>query len=330
MTITYAKRTEGIEGVEWEERVSFDRLRSERLHRLQTKMKEGGLGAMLLYDPGNIRYATASRFLRFFTATKWYRYALVPAKGPPFLFELAGTEFRLREKYTPWLRLKPAIIWDRSQAAQQEMIQKWVKDVKTILKDESLAGEKVGIDTIDFAAYDALRASGVDVVDGRTAMDNAKMIKTKDERELIKMGAGILDAAYQKVKEMLKVPGVRECDIAAAASKLMLERGIEDIEVIALASGSHTSPYLREFTDKTVRNGDMVIADINASGPGGYYTDWGRCFVAGDKVSERQKKLFRKGHEMLWPAFEAIRAGISTKEGIEKVPEHPDEAHDTL
>ncbi len=330
MTISYARRSNGVEGADWEERVDFGRLRKERLACLQRKIKEHGLGSMLLYEPGNIRYATGTRFLRFFTATKWYRYALIPKEGTPVLFELAGTESKLRELYTPWVKIRPSIIWDYAESAQDSIIRRWSADIASVLKELGVEDEKVGLDRIDFAAYDGLKNARINVTDGRPALYDAKKIKTDDEKELIKTNAAILDSAYLKVKEMLRIPGVRECDIVSEASKLMFQRGVEDIEVMACASGSHTNPYLREFTDKIVRNGDLVIVDFNVAGQGGYYTDWGRCFVCGDRVSDRQRKLFQHGYEILHGGLEFIRAGVTTKEVIEKLPEHPDEKHSTL
>jgi Xaa-Pro aminopeptidase len=52
----------------------FKHLKKEKLQRLQVKMKEYGMGALLLYESGNIRYATGTQSLRFFTAIEWYKY----------------------------------------------------------------------------------------------------------------------------------------------------------------------------------------------------------------------------------------------------------------
>ena len=47
-------------GADWQYRVDFDRLRKERLAKLQAEMKKEGLGALVLFAGANIRYATAS------------------------------------------------------------------------------------------------------------------------------------------------------------------------------------------------------------------------------------------------------------------------------
>ena len=47
-------------GADWQYRVDFDRLRSERLARLRKQMKADDLAALVLFAGANIRYATAS------------------------------------------------------------------------------------------------------------------------------------------------------------------------------------------------------------------------------------------------------------------------------
>src|SRR5207247_1279030 len=52
--------TYGTMGVDWEERVSFDRLRRERLARLTAELARSELGALLCFDMYNIRYVTST------------------------------------------------------------------------------------------------------------------------------------------------------------------------------------------------------------------------------------------------------------------------------
>ncbi len=46
-------------GADWQYRVDFDRLRKERLQKLQAEMAKQDLGALVLFAGANIRYATA-------------------------------------------------------------------------------------------------------------------------------------------------------------------------------------------------------------------------------------------------------------------------------
>ncbi len=81
------------------------------------------------------------------------------------------------------------------------------------------------------------------------------------------MASSIGDAAMWKIKYEWLKPGVREREIEAKVHEFMLERGCEIIYDIIVASGGNTSPYRRWATDKLIRQGDLVIVDINAVGP---------------------------------------------------------------
>ena len=50
----------GMVGVDWQERVNWDRLRKYRLERARERMKAHGLGALLLMYDENVRYVTST------------------------------------------------------------------------------------------------------------------------------------------------------------------------------------------------------------------------------------------------------------------------------
>lgn len=61
--------------------VEMKRLEKDRLARLQSAMKRDGLGALLLTDFINIRYATNTVMMLGLRATGIQRFALIPAQG---------------------------------------------------------------------------------------------------------------------------------------------------------------------------------------------------------------------------------------------------------
>ena len=65
--------------------VDMERLTRQRLERLQQAMKQHGLGALMLTDHQNIRYATNSVFMLGLRATAIQRFVLVPANGAPLI-----------------------------------------------------------------------------------------------------------------------------------------------------------------------------------------------------------------------------------------------------
>ncbi len=61
---------------------TLDQARRYRLERLRMKMREWDCGALLLYDPVNIRYAFDSSNMSIWTMHNPSRYALILADGP--------------------------------------------------------------------------------------------------------------------------------------------------------------------------------------------------------------------------------------------------------
>ena len=91
-----------------ERNIDFNRLRLDRLAKVQKEMAARDIGAMLLTDPINIRYATGVSVMPLWTATNLARYALVPATGMPILFEYAKALFRADQF---WPESRPAYYW---------------------------------------------------------------------------------------------------------------------------------------------------------------------------------------------------------------------------
>ena len=78
----------GVIGVDWETRVDFERLRQHRIARTRQLMAQEDLGALLLFETSNIRYATATQ-IGYWAFNKGERYALVTQEGRPRIWDSA-------------------------------------------------------------------------------------------------------------------------------------------------------------------------------------------------------------------------------------------------
>ena len=68
--------------VDWEQRIDFARLRQDRLARAKAALDASDLGALLLFDPNNIRYVTSTHIGEW-ARDKNARFALLPRGGEP-------------------------------------------------------------------------------------------------------------------------------------------------------------------------------------------------------------------------------------------------------
>ena len=322
-------------GADWQYRVDFDRLRKERLVKLQAEMKVEGLGALVLFAGANIRYATAS-YQGNWKYNINIRYAVVPTEGEPTLFETAGSDLQCAIIDLPWMagRIRPAITWQWAEGAVPYMAGRMADSVMEVLKEHGVQKEKIGIDNLDMPAFEAFKKLGLNIVNGWPAVSRARVVKTRDEIELLKQASSIGDAAMWKIKYEWLKPGVREREIEAKVHEFMLERGCEIIYDIIVASGGNTSPYRRWATDKLIRQGDLVIVDINAVGPSGYFIDFVRCFKCGGpygvKMTGKEIDLYREVYDSMYAGIEKLRPGNTTADVAKQFPEYDDDKYGTV
>ncbi|MFH1489324.1 MAG: Xaa-Pro peptidase family protein [Pseudomonadota bacterium] len=318
-------------GADWQYRVDFDRLRQERLARTREAMNTHDLGALVLFAGANIRYITGS-YQGNWKYNINIRYAVLPNGGEPVLFETAGSDMICAQIDLPWMadRIRPAMTWQWAEGAVPHMAGKMARDVVDVLEAHGLTKERIGIDNLDMPALKAFQDLDLNIVNGWPAMSQARVIKTRDEIELLKMASSIGDAAMWKIKYEWLKPGVREREIEAKVHEFMLERGCEIIYDIIVASGGNTSPYRRWATDKMIRQNDLVIVDINAVGPSGYFVDFVRCFKCAGKMTQKEIDLYREVYDSMYAGIAALKPGNTSADVASNFPEYDDDKYGTV
>ena len=318
-------------GADWQYRVDFDRLRKDRLQRAREEMTKRDLGALVLFAGANIRYVTAS-YQGNWKYNINIRYAVLPNGGEPVLFETAGSDLQCAIIDLPWMegRIRPAMTWQWAEGAVPMMADKMVDSVIEVLDQHGLRKEQIGIDNFDLPALEAFQKKGLRVVNGWPAMSAARTVKTRDEIELLKQASSIGDAAMWRIKYEWLKPGVHEREIESKVHEFMLERGCEIIYDIIVASGGNTSPYRRWATDKIIRQGDLVIVDINAVGPSGYFIDFVRCFKVASKMTPKEIGLYHEVYDSMYAGIENLRPGKTTADVVRPFPVYDDDKYGTV
>jgi Xaa-Pro aminopeptidase len=318
-------------GADWQQRVDFERLRKDRLQRAREQMDAHDLGALVLFAGANIRYVTAS-YQGNWKYNINIRYAVLPNGGEPVLFETAGSDLQCAIIDLPWMenRIKPAMTWQWAEGAVPHMAGKMADSILDVLDAHGVRNERIGIDNLDMPALDAFRERGLNVVNGWPAMSAARVIKTPDEIELLKQASSIGDAAMWRIKYEWLKPGVREREIEAKVHDFMLSQGCEIIYDIIVASGGNTSPYRRWATDKIIRQGDLLIVDINAVGPSGYFIDFVRCFKCAGTLTDKEIDLYHEVYDSMYAGIEQLRPGNTTADVARAFPEYDDDKYGTV
>src|SRR5919201_1412511 len=219
--------------VDWEQRVDFARLRSDRFARTRAALEASDLGALLLYDQNNIRYVTSTHIGEW-ARDKSARYALVPREGDPVLWDF-GSAARHHQLYAPWF---PESSW-----------QAGVSPIRGAMPAET------GVPALMAShVHETLRDRGLELGDAAPVMQSARRIKTVDEIALLDHAAAIVDAVYDLIYRTLR-PGLRENQVVAEAHRLLFELGSEQVEAINAVSGERCSPHPHVFSDRLLRPG---------------------------------------------------------------------------
>ncbi len=326
------RRTYSTTSTDWQARVDFDRLRKDRLARARMMMEKHDLGALVCFVGENVRYIT-SVFQGNWKNNIYIRYCVLPRDGDPVLFETAGSDLECAKIDAPWLKgnIRPAITWKWSETAESMMADRMVESIMKVLRENHVEKEKIGIDVYDPSAYAAFQKAKLNVVSAWPAMSGARVVKTPDEIECLKISSAIGDTSFWKIQNEWLKPGVKESHITAKVNEYLYEQGFDFVYDIIVASGGNTSPYRRWHTDKVIRQGDLVIIDQNAVGPGGYFVDFVRCFkVGGVKWTAKEKDLYKECHSTMYAAIEQMKAGNTTADVAAKLPTYADDEFGTV
>jgi Xaa-Pro aminopeptidase len=307
-----------------EDEINFNKLRSYRLDRVRKELEKNNLEACILFDPVNIRYALDTVNMSVYNMHNLTRYCFIPVKGPIILYEYFNCE-KLSDHLNLINEIRPAITWDYFSSGDQAEIQleKWINEVKD-LSNSYFKNKKLAIDVINGPAITALNKLGIEVVDAKSIVEQARVIKSPEELKCMKAAIDVAEIAVNKMRNELKA-GMTEDELWSILHKTNIEHGGEWVECRILSSGERTNPWMQESSNKIIQSGEMVSFDTDMVGPYGYCADISRAFVEGNKFNDEQKKLYLMGVEQINHNSRLIKPGLSFKEFTEKSWKLPEE-----
>src|ERR1700688_1767116 len=170
----------GTVGLDWQERVNWDRLRKYRLERARERVKAHGLGALLLMYDENVRYVTGTLTPGWNRLKPGLRYALLCGDGAPVLFEQGDIGFQI-QRHSPWIppeNVRWSYAWIKGAAgpASTQQVRKFTNAIQEEMRRHGVAGQKLGVDFIDINMLQAFQDSSVHWTDGMTPMMEARAV----------------------------------------------------------------------------------------------------------------------------------------------------------
>jgi Xaa-Pro dipeptidase len=314
----------GMVGLDWQQRINWDRLRTYRLERARARMKAHGLGAMLLMYDENVRYVTATLTPGWNKLKPGLRYALLCGDDAPVIFEQGDIGFQL-QRHNPWIpkeNIKHSFAWIKGAAgpASIQQVTKFTNGILAEMKKSNVSGMKLGVDFVDINMIQVFKDAKIDWTDGMTPMMEARAIKNVDEQECLRMVGAIGDAAHWECMKFLR-PGITENSVTAHIMEFLYNfPGMEDVEDVIVSSGPNTWPNWRNFSDRIIKPGDIVFMDLAALTWNGYKSCYYRTYCVGKEPSQEQKDVYATALGWLYDSIKAVKVGTTTREIASKWP----------
>lgn len=301
-----------VGGTDYQAGINFERMRTERLRRTQQALKRHKLAAALFVRHENLRYTLAVKGHAF---APQLSYALVFAERDPILYEL-GDMVEHQKMYCPWLRpenIRTSYCWLDSicgPAGAKAEAKRFAAAIAADLKANGVYGERIGVDALDEPGRVALREAGVELVDVKPAIMEARRSKTPDEIACIETAIAISNNGYTSFLSFK--PGMRERDGGAAMHEAMIRAGAE------FASGGVRSKlntydvYHHGNTDRIVDPGDLVVVNTCGTTFAGYRVCIYRTFILGRRPNQKERDFYSRCHDRVYGIIDAMKPGATT------------------
>lgn len=187
-------------------------------------------------------------------------------------------------------------------------------DVKNLSKYDYEAifmlSENVGFEEkyVTYEQYKKLlQLYQVNFVETEGLIENQRIVKEKEEIEIIKKACEITDKAFEYIIKNIK-KGMTEKEVAFEIEKFMILNGADGLAFDSIvAFGENTSMPHAVPTDREIKSGDIIQFDIGCKYKG-YASDLSRVVFV-DEIKEEYKEIYD------FVLGEQKRLGSSLKEG---------------
>lgn len=299
--------------------------RSYRKQRLVDQLVQHDCAAILLFDPVNIRYALDVSNMQLWATHNPFHYALLFADGHAIDFQYAGAEHLAKGLETVnEVRTARPFFYMYSGPFLDERADQFACEIVDALRERSGGNLRLATDKLELPGADALRRKGVTLIEGQELTEQARLIKSPDEIELMRWTIRVCEAGMARVYEQ-SLPGKTEQEIWAELHYENIRSGGEWLETRLLTVGQRTNPWFQECSDHIAKEGDMLAFDTDMIGPYGYCADLSRSWTIGHtRMTNEQSTLYSAALDQIEHNTRLIRPGMDFREYMERTWPIPD------
>ena len=307
--------------------VDLAELRRYRLGRVRTVMAEHGIGALVLCDAVNIRYATGTRNMQVFTSRNAPSRYLLLTDARSILYEFTGCE-HLADGFDTVDEVRPALTasFVAAGAAIADRERQWADQMAGEIRELLGPGNhRVGLERMNAGAAIALAGQGLSVVDAQQPVELARCIKSDDEITCVRRSLELTERAVATMRESIR-PGMTENELWSILQREVIAGNGDYCETRLLNSGPRTNPWFQETSSRTIQANELICLDTDVVGCHGYYADFSRTFHVGpDAPTAEQRRRYRIAHEQVEHNVAIIEPGMSFREYSERAWDIPAE-----
>lgn len=253
-------------------------MHEERIARLQNIMSRTGVAAVLLSPGVNMYYFTGvmkEAYERFLTV-------VVPADGEAMaLLPSFETEHVKESLKVPLARI---LVWKEEENPYRILAQ--------TMKENDLERGTVAIDgTMQYASFSGVQKalSETTFIDATDAMSQLRIVKSRDEIELIRMACRIIGKGIKAAFESV-APGRTEVDVYDELRSEIRRQGGAPIGYGGVLSGPVSALPHGDSSDKRIERGETVLIDVGWRCQW-YFGDLTRTAVVGH-ASDELKRIY--------------------------------------
>jgi len=286
-------------------------VRHDRIARVQARMHEQGLVAIVILNHDDYRY--------LFGEDRHQPRAIIPVEGPPTIIAFTGEEPELRaalgaDAATGGDQARGEVLVFGSVGGQIHDVVGMLHDLVGRVGTPGGGRPKVGIQMwFDTPAFlvDLFRKvnPGLDVVSSDPVMDPLRMVKDDDELALMTEAQRIAGIGMDRARELLR-PGVTAREIATEVGYTMAKAGAEGTSTpMFVTFGIETCMLHGRLSPSPLRAGEPVIVDLTPRVEG-YCANLARTFVLGEPT-DQQRALLDAYAGLIPAARDAMRPGAT-------------------
>jgi len=276
-------------------------VRHDRIARVQARMREEGLIAIVILNHDDYRY--------LFGDDRYQPRAIVPVEGPPTIIAFVGEEPEIRAGLAEGEVLVFGSVGGQIHDVVG-MLHELVERVGAPATGKPRVGIQMWFDTPAFLVELFRKVNpGIEVVSSDPVMDPLRMVKDDGELALMTEAQRIAGIGMDRARELLR-PGVTAREIATEVTYAMLREGAEGTSTpLFVTFGVETCMLHGRLSPAPLRPGEPAVIDLTPQVEG-YCANLARTFVLGEP-SERQRALLDAYAALVPAARAAMRPGAT-------------------